>query len=334
MTSPGNRAAGALLRFRELGIGGVVVAMVLTIGVLEPRFFDTDNLRIIALSIGILLIVALGQTVVIISRNIDLSVGSTLGLAAMVTGMAMRENPDLPTVSAVGVAVAVGASAGAVNGALIAFGNVPAIITTLGTLAIYRGLIFIVSDGVQVNRQDIPADFTRLATSSPIGVAWIVVIAVLAAGAAAWYLGSTRSGRYVYATGSNPEGARARGVPVRAVTVVAFIACGALAGLGGAMYVARFATVNPADAGRGFELAVITAVVIGGTNIFGGSGTVLGTVMGCLLIGVLANGLAVTGVSGFWQSAVQGLIILGAVIFDARVRRGHETRRLAQVATP
>lgn len=326
----------SLGRLREAGIAAVIILLIAVFGVLNPLFLNPENLGSIVLSVGILMILAVGQMLVIVTRNIDLSVGSVLGLSAMVMGMVGRDLPQMPIYMQIVIAMVVGGLAGAVNGVLVAVANVPSIIATLGTLAIFRGLTFLVSNNVQVDPEDIADQMQDLAAYGPFGVPWLVVFAIVVVAVAWWFTTRTLTGKRLYAIGSNPDAARMRGLDVRGLTFAVFVIMGALAGLGGAMYVARFATVNPADAGLGFELAVISAVVIGGTNIFGGSGTVFGTVLGTILVGILANGLTVVGVSGFWQRFASGAIILLAVVADAFVRRRIEARQSQEtlVRTP
>jgi rhamnose transport system permease protein len=239
----------------------------------------------------------------------------------MVMGMLGRDHPGTPVAVLLAAAVGVGMACGLVNGVLVALLGVPSIIATLGTLAVFRGLTFLVSDNVQVDPEDVPRDVLGLAARSPFGAAWLFWFAAAVALLVWWVTSRTLTGRRCYAIGSSPEAATARGLGVRRHTLGVFVLVGALSGLGGAMYVARYATVNPADAGVGFELTVISAVVIGGANIFGGSGSVLGTLFGCALVGVLANALTVLGVSTYWQSVSAGVIILLAVIVDSLVRR-------------
>jgi rhamnose transport system permease protein len=318
------RVAGTLpglLRSRDVGIGAVVVLVAAAFGLAQPNFFRPDNLFAIVVSIGILLVMAVGQMFVIVTRQIDLSIGSTLGLAAMAMAMVGRDLPGTPLPVLVLVAVLVGAACGAVNGTLVTLAGVPPIIATLGTLAIFRGLVFLVSDNRQVNPSEVPDSVGGLVGTHSIPVPPLLLIAA-AVVAAGWYVAArSMPGLRVYAVGSNPEAAAARGLRPKTTSFMVFVAMGCLAGLAGVLYVARYGTVNPADVGLGWELTVISAVVIGGTNIFGGSGTVSGVVLGCLLVGVLSNGLTVIGVSGFWQQAAEGAIILVAVIVDTFVRR-------------
>ena len=310
-----------LLQFRDLGIAAVVVTLVAVFGFIQPLFLRPENLGAIVLSIGILLLLAIGQMMVIVTRNIDLSVGSVLGLAAMAAGIVGRDHPELTTPVLVLIAIGVGSAAGVINGLLVTLGEVPPIIATLGTMAMFRGLVFVISGSRQVDPQDVPAGIRELAISSPFGVPWLVILGAIVA-ITAWFLTRrTLTGRRLFAIGSNPEAARARGLNVFGLTLGVFVVSGALAGLGGVLYLSRYATVNPADAGLGFEFTAISAVVIGGTTIFGGSGTVIGTVLGCVLVGLLGNGLTVIGVSGFWQSAAYGAVILIAVMIDTVFRK-------------
>jgi rhamnose transport system permease protein len=317
----GSDVSQLVTRFRDAGILGVVILVAVIFSIVEPLFLTAGNLLAITVSLGIIVVLAMGQMLVIVTRQIDLSIGSTLGVAAMVMGMVGRDFPDTPLPFLIAISIAAGAVCGGINGLLVAVAGVPSIIATLGTLAIFRGAVFVISDNVQVNPSEIPVSVTALNHPSPLGLPWIVLIALLVILAAWFYTRRTMSGLRLFAIGSNPIAAVERGLRVRGITFAVFTVMGALAGLGGALYVARFATVNAADVGVGFELTVISAVVIGGTNIFGGSGSVVGVVLGCALVGILSNGLTVIGVSGFWQSAAEGAIILLAVITDAAVRR-------------
>ncbi len=320
-----------LFKKREFGIFLFILILLAVFGTLEPRFFRSDNLSAILSSVGILMVVGAGQTLVIVTRNIDLSVGSSLGMAAMVMGMVARENPDFPIFGLIVIAMIVGGLCGLLNGLLVSYGKIPSIIATLGTLAIIRGAVFLVSDNVQIDPNDVPKGVIALATTSPIGIPWLLIFAFLSI-ILVWYISSkTLLGKRIYAVGSNPEGAISRGLSFNRITILVFVFVGVLAGLGGVLYTARYATINPADVGRGLEFDVISAVVIGGTNIFGGSGTALGTALGCVLIGILSNGLTVVGVSPFWKACATGFLILAAVAIDNLVRRRQEQNFLLAI---
>ena len=320
-----------IFKKREFGIFLFILVLLAVFGSIEPRFFRSDNLSAILSSVGILMVVGAGQTLVIVTRNIDLSVGSTLGMAAMVMGMVARENPKFPIAGLILIAMVVGGICGLINGYLVSYGKIPSIIATLGTLAIFRGAVFVVSDNVQIDPNDVPKGIIDLSTTSPIGIPWLLIFAFLSI-VLVWYISSqTLLGKRVYAVGSNPEGAISRGLSFNKITIMVFVFVGVLAGLGGVLYTARYATINPADVGRGLEFDVISAVVIGGTNIFGGSGTALGTALGCMLIGILSNGLTVVGVSPFWKACATGFLILAAVAIDNLVRKKQEENFLLAI---
>jgi rhamnose transport system permease protein len=194
-------------------------------------------------------------------------------------------------------------------------------------LSLIRAVLFLVGGSRQVSGNDIPARIGRLATTSPVHLPYLVVLALVLFVVAWLYLARTRSGRYFYAVGSNPEGAAARGLPVTRVVIAAFALSGMIAGLAGLMYVARFGSVEPGSAGIGYELWAISAVVVGGTSILGGSGGAVHTFFGVLLIGVVSNGVTITGLSSAWQTVAQGAIILVAITADSAIRRSYAARR-------
>ena len=305
----------------------LLVILLLVVGAFKaPRLLEATSLSSIMLGLPILIVVAVGQMPVIVSRGVDLSVGSTLGLAGVIAGMTMRANPHAPLVLALGVALGVGLVLGTLNGLLIAYAKIPPILATLGGLSAYRGLAFIVSRGKQVDANDIPSALTDWAQKGPVGIGsvtipWMLVIAIAVAGFVALWTHRTGIGRDVFALGSNPEAARLRGVRTRHALLATYALCGTLAGAGGLLYAARYGFVNPGSAGRGFELTVIAAVVIGGCDVRGGTGSVTGVLLGCLLLAVLDVGLAVLGVAADWQVFTYGAVILFALAFDAISRR-------------
>jgi rhamnose transport system permease protein len=320
------RIATAVARFREAGILLVLMLLVAVTTARSSNFLSVANLQGIALDITILTVLAIGETVVILTRNIDLSVSAVLGFTALFVGVVLKEQPGLPVVAALALGAAVGLVFGLGNGLLVAVGQVPAIIATLGTLGIYRGLVFIYSSATgqhEITAADLPNNFLNLATETVLGVPVFEAIPVVLLIAAAYWLRQTRSGREVYAVGGNPAAARLAGIHSGRIVLVAFALSGALAGLGGVLYTARYAQVDTL-AGAGLELNVIAAVVIGGTSTLGGTGGILGTLIGCVLLGVINNALILLsgpGEAQFWQRAVYGAIILGAVVADALISR-------------
>lgn len=315
-----------LSRFRELGTLLLLLIVFVGTTIREPRFLQPDSLNGILLWIPLLVILGMGQMLVIVTRGIDVSVGSIVGVAGMVVGMLFRSNPGLPVPVGMLAGLGVGLVLGGVNAAVIAWGKVPPIIATLGTLSAYRGLTFIVSGGRQVDSNDLPDALTDLAQQGPVRlggltIPWILILALGVAGLTSLFVRRTRAGRDVFALGSNPDAARLRGVPVTRTTFLVYAVTGALAGLAGVLYAARYGFVNPATAGQGMELSVIAAVVIGGTKVTGGSGTVLGVLLGCLLLGTLSVALAVLGIAATWQQLVYGGVILVALLFDSGLQR-------------
>jgi rhamnose transport system permease protein len=282
---------------------------------LEPRFIEADSLRNLALNASILAILAVGQTLVIITRNVDLSTGSILGLSAFLAGDLLSEHPGLalPVVFLLGIAL--GAACGLLNGVLVTWGQVPALVVTLGTLYAFRGLAFLWTDGRQVNAETLPDAFLNIGSESIAGIPILVLFALVIVLVVGQWLRDYRPGRELYAIGSNPDGARLAGVRSGRRVLVAFLLSGALSGLGGVLFTARFGTVD-ATAGVGYELTVIAAAVVGGVAIFGGVGSVYGAALGALLLGTITSSLIVLRIEAFWQQAAIGALLLIAIALD------------------
>lgn len=320
----GSRFIVRLARVREIAIVILLAVIVASIVAVQPRFLSPFNIRSILLWVPLLTVVAMGQMMVIIIRGIDVSVGSTLGFAGIVVGMIFRDHPGFNIYLGTMLAILLGAILGAINGALIAWLKIPPIITTLGTLSAYRGLVFIVSGGRQIDPNHVPTVLIRWSQRGPFGFQyfpWVVVIALTVAVLTYLFLRYTQVGRNVYTLGSNPEAAQLRGIPVERTTFLVYTLTGAAAGLAGILYASRFGFVNPGETGVGFELTVIAAVVLGGTSVLGGSGSVVGVALGCLLLGTINVALAVLGVASTWQLAAYGVVILLTVIVDALLQQ-------------
>ena len=311
-----------LLRRREAGIFVMIVLFVLFVGAQKPQFLTFDSLRTILLLTPLIMIGAMGQMMVLVARHVDLSIGSILGFSAMVSGLMFRFAPDIPWWLCFPLSIGTGMLLGFVNGALITSFRLPAIIVTLGTLNLYRGLTFIISNAKQIDRQYVPSFLKSMSQPSPtLPLPFIIFLAFGIAVATYWFLNHTRVGRQIYALGSNPVAAPLRGIDVTRVTILVFTLSGALSGLAGIMYASRWGFVNPSNTGNGFEFQVIAAVVIGGVSINGGVGSVLGTVLGVLLMGCVAAALPLLGIPGTTQSAIYGAVILVALLIDRAVRR-------------
>jgi len=313
--SGATRAAHRIFVVRELGILLALVLLITVTAVTNPRFLSAQSVKDLLLGSTILAILAVGQAIVIITRNVDLSVGSILGLSAFATGSLFLASPGVPIPVALVVGTVLGAACGAVNGGLIAAARVPALVVTLGTLYVFRGLDYTVATGKQINAADMPPAFLRMGTATVLGLPVLTMFAVAIVVAAGFYLRSYRSGRELYAIGSDPDAARLSGIPVGHRVFAAFVASGALAGLAGVLYAARFGTLD-ANAGLGSELNVVAAVVVGGVAIFGGSGSVYGAALGAVLLTTIGAALPVLGINPFWQRAAVGALILAAIGLD------------------
>lgn len=313
--------------------GSVVVFGFLVDGYLSGRFFNR-----VTTSVVIVAILAAAQALVIFSRNIDLSVGSIVGVAAYLTADFLTANTWANPIVAMVVAMVVGAVLGSVNGLLVAYGRVPAIIVTLGTLALFRTLLSLYSGGANVLAGDLPEwvlSFNSVTVFSVAGfdLRLVFLIAVAVAVALQWALRRFRSGRRIYAIGSNPDAARQASLAAPRLILASFVGAGSLAGLAGFMFMIRTGTIS-ATAGSGLELESVAAAVVGGVSIFGGSGTMFGAFLGAVLIDTLELSLVrVPEVSEFWRDAALGILILGAVILDATLQKRF-TRRLTRELRP
>ncbi|MEU8637187.1 ABC transporter permease [Amycolatopsis sp. NPDC048633] len=307
-----------VFKARESGIVLALIVLVVFTATQNSRFLSGQSVRDILLGTAILAVLAVGQAVVIITRNIDLSVGSVLGLSAFAVGSLMRDNPGLPVIAALLAGLVVGAVCGLLNGVLVRFGQVPALVVTLGTLYAFRGVSFFWAGGQQINADKLPQSFLDFGTASVLGIPWLVLIALVVLVIAGIVLRSYRAGRELYAMGSSPQAAKLAGIKVGRNTSAAFLVSGALAGLAGVLFAARFGTVDAA-AGTGYELNVVAAAVVGGVAVFGGSGSVWGAGLGALLLTVIGSALAVLDINQFWQQAIVGALILLAIGADRLV---------------
>lgn len=309
-----------LLRAREAQLSLAIVALLVLIATRFPAFVAPQNLAAVFNDTAPLILLALGQTVVILTRCIDLSVAANLALTGMAAAMVNVAMPDLPVPVIIALATLMGAALGAVNGILVWRLAIPPIVVTLGTLTIYRGLVFVLSGGEWVNAHEMSDAFTGFPRATFLGLpvlGWIAVIAVIAfATLTRW----SPLGRAFYAVGGNPSAAVYAGIDPGRTQFAAFTLAGAVAGLTGYLWVARY-QVAYVDIAGGFELEVVAACVIGGISIAGGAGTILGAVLGALFLGIVKNALPVVGISPFWQLAISGAAIVVAVIANGRMRR-------------
>jgi rhamnose transport system permease protein len=308
-------------QIRELSLLLLIIVAVLIFGSLIPGYYTSRTFNRIASSVAIITVVAAGQTLVVLTRSIDLSVGSIVGCTAYFVGSQLAANHGLPPIVAVLIAVALGGFMGSINGILVAWGRVPSIIVTLGTLAIYRGILIDYSGAKTVTSDTMPSWLVNLPTVDLATIGGLEIRVMVAAALAVvivFQLATSflNAGRRFYAIGSNPEAAELIGLPTRRIVFSAFLLSGALSGLAGFMFLTRFGNIT-VEAGRGIELQSVAAVVVGGVNIFGGAGTIMGAMLGGVMIGTLEQSLFRLQINEFWRDAVLGLLILLAVASDA-----------------
>ncbi|MCR8941375.1 MULTISPECIES: ABC transporter permease [Streptomyces] len=311
-----------LLHAREAGVFAALVLLFLLGTVLSPTFAQSDNLLSVGQQIAQIGIMAVGATFVILNGEIDLSVGSTYALSAISTGMLISDGWSWPAAMFVGLAV--GVLAGLFNGLAVVVLGVPSFIVTLGTLSVFRGIALLISDGAPISlssSQPGVAEFNLLGQGRLFGLVpmqFVFFAAVAALGVV--LLARSRFGFNTYAVGGNQEAARLVGVNVKRVKLTAFVLSGFTAGLAGVLGLSFLSYVQGVT-GQGLELTVISAVIIGGAALFGGSGTMWGTVIGVAFIGLLQNILNIKGISSFWQTVVTGLVIVAAVAADTWQRK-------------
>lgn len=308
-------SVASFLKLREIPVTAALVVLVAVTYGANPLFLSPQGIKDLLLNATIIIILAVGQALVIITRNVDLSVGSILGLVAFGTGTLFQVLPDIPIYAAFVLGMLFGAVLGAINGLLVTVAKVPALVITLGTLYIYRGLNNAWAGGTQYFADDRPAAFGALSVDTVLGFPLITLIAILVVVGVALYMVGTRAGRDLYAIGSDPDAAQLFGIPVGRRVFLVFLANGVLAGLAGVLYASRFNSVG-ANTGLGMELDVVAAAVVGGVAIFGGSGTVVGAAIGAVLLTTITSALTALRVDKFWQQAIVGVLILAAIIID------------------
>jgi len=248
---------------REFGLLAAMLAVIVPISLINVRMLSGSNLSALAMDAGLLMIVAVAQMLVLVTRSIDLSVAAIIGLAAYGAASTLHSHPEIGVIGGVLLAGGIGLTAGLLNGVIITYGRVPAIVVTLGTMSIFRGLNSLWAGGTQVSADQVPQAWLDMTSANVLGAPAIILIAIVTLSVAAYFLRYTTLGRELYAIGSNPDGARLVGIPARSRILLAFGAAGLLAGFDGALWASRYATVD-ARVAYGFELTVIAAVVVGG----------------------------------------------------------------------
>ncbi len=305
-----------LLKNRELSAFFAIVALFVVLVALNPAYFSLQTLAMIFASSQILCLLALGATLVMLTRNIDVSVGSTVGLCAIAVGVALNNGYGLAT--AIAFALAIGALAGAFNGLLVVGLRIPAIVATLGTLGLYRGVMLLWTGGKWI--EGLPDSLKSLSEPAFIGVSplgWLVLALLLAGG---WLLSRTAFGRDFYAVGDNLAAARQLGVAVNRTRMLAFTLNGILAACAGIVFAAQIGFV-PNQTGSGLEMKAIAACVLGGISLLGGTGTLLGAFLGAFFLTQIDTVLVLFRLPAWWNDFIAGLVLLGVLVLDGRLRQ-------------
>jgi rhamnose transport system permease protein len=313
------RLVDVVLRARTFGIVGVLAIFVVVTTSIQSRFLAGSNIRFILAEATVYALVAVGETFVVLTRNVDLSVGSVVGLSAYVSANMFQVHHGIPIVLVFLVGLGIGLLCGIVTGLITAIGRVPSLVVTLAMLYIIRGVDTIVVGSGQVVANALPGSFINIFHASVIGVPDIAFATAVIVAVAAYYLRTFRSGRELYAIGSDPAAARLAGIPIARRIFGAFVLSGALAGLGGVVWATQFNTID-ATAANGLELQVIAAVVVGGVAIFGGSGSVVGAALGALLLQTISSALNVLGVPSLWTEAIAGFLLILAITLDRGIQ--------------
>ncbi len=305
---------------QEISVAIAIAALAAVLGYAAPAYFSAENLSDLFLSNMPVLVVAVGMTLVILAGEIDVSVGSIFAICGVASGVIAKAG--VPVLIACLAACAIGAALGALNGALVAYVRVPSIVVTLATMTALRDGLRWATQGAWV--ENLPSSFQWFGLTQGTYPVAALVTAVILVAAVSWGLRNLAAGRAIYATGSNAEAARISGIKPHRVVFLVFIATGALTGLAAVFNSVRFDQI-PSNAGLGLELKVIAAVVVGGTAITGGRGSIAGTVLGVILLGAIGPALIFLGTSAYWEQALQGVVILAAITIEA-LRSRAETR--------
>jgi rhamnose transport system permease protein len=313
------RVVDIVLRARTFGIVGVLALFVLITTVIQSRFLDGSNIRFVLAESAVYVVVAIGETCVILTRNVDLSVGSVVGLSAYLSANLFQAHHGIaiPLVFLVGIGI--GTACGLVTGIITALCRVPSLVVTLAMLYIVRGVDTMLAGSNEVVASSLPNSFINIFNNTVLGVPDLAIAAIVMVALAAYYLRYFRSGRDLYAIGSDPEAAERAGIPIARRLLTAFVLSGALAGLGGVIWATQYNTIN-STAATGLELQIVAAVVVGGVAIFGGSGSVIGAALGALLLQTITSALNVLGVASLWTEAIAGLLLIVAITLDRGIQ--------------
>jgi rhamnose transport system permease protein len=305
---------GVVVRAREFGIALLIVLTVVITAINNSHFVDSNSIQQLLSGAALIALLGVGETLVLVTRNVDLSVGSVLGISAYIVGDLFKSQ-QIPIWSGFVIAILIGAAIGAINGFVVTFTRVPSLVVTLAMLYIVRGADSMIVSGNRIDADQVPDSFQAVGYRTVLGIPWLVIIVAVIVAIVGYAMRAFRSNRELYAIGSNPEAARLAGISTGKRVFTAFVVSGALAGLAGALFLAQHASIDNSG-GSGYELLVVAAAVVGGVAIFGGSGTVVGAALGALLLNTISQALVASRISAFWNQAIAGALLLAAIGFD------------------
>lgn len=317
----------SLTSSRETSLVVVLIILCAFIQIRNKTFLTPANINDLLINAVMMSILAIGMMCVLLIGGIDISIGSTVALSGMSTALAMRDNPGIPVIVGFLIAIAVGLICGCIIGLVIAKGNVIPIIATMGFMNIYRGATYLVANNQWVAAYQIPEGYKAFTLGKTLGINNMLIVTIVCYLIYAYFIKYTRTGRKIYAVGSNAEAAAVSGINIAGIKVLVYSLMGALCGLVGGLWVSKYASAQ-GDAAKGIEMDIIAACVIGGVSLTGGKGTVLGVILGSLTLGILNNALPLINVSSFWQDAIKGLIIIAAVILNTVTQRSLDKANL------
>ena len=313
--------------FRELGLVFFIVIISIAVQLRSHEFLTLNNMGNLFTNTAILGILSVGMMMVLLTGGIDLSIGALIAFTGMVTGLTVKAHPGIPVEVLLLESSLIGAFIGLVNGILVARFSILPIIATLGMMNVMRGMTYVVSGGAWVSAYQMPDSFKRLATNRILGINNLIIIAVVVFIIFFFFINYSRTGRRIYAVGSNREAADIIGLPSKRIITLVYVLMGFLSGLAGILWVSQYASAQ-GDTAMGYEMNVIASCVLGGVSVSGGRGRVAGLVLGVILFGILANALPLINVSPFWQNAIQGFVILAAIITNVMIKRNNDRANL------
>ena len=318
-------------KFRELGLVFFIAVLSIAVQVRNHEFLTLNNMGNLFTNTAILGILAVGMMLVLLTGGIDLSIGATIAFSGMVSALTVKAYPGIPPLALVLEGSLIGAAIGLVVGVLIARFSILPIIASLGMMNVIRGMTYLVSGGAWVSAYQMPDSFKKMATGRFLGINNLIVIALAVYVIFFYFINYTKTGRRIYAVGSNREASEIIGLPAKQIVTLVYVLMGFLAGLAGVLWVSKFASAQ-GDTASGYEMNVIASCVLGGVSVSGGRGKVAGLVLGVILFGILANALPLVNVSPFWQQAIQGFVILAAIITNIIIKRNNDRANLRQRA--